>query len=364
MSVTFLESFDNWTTITSAVLAKWQSVFAGFGPFISIVAGAGRNGTAGLQMNTGSSLVNSLGSYLQRGFTTTTRMIIGMGIKVTTFGSESPWLPFSFIDGATNQISLSIDQVGFVRLLRGGKDGTILATSSSPVFNASGVYFYLELDVTFHGTLGAYTLRSNGVQIFTATNQNTSNTGNNQANGLRLGLIGNTAGGLNFTLSTVGVFEDLYVIDPTVGVRNLAFLGDTRVFASFPNADGGTLQFTPSPNQAHYLNVREAEQDGDATYNFDANALDVDLYQHTPTPASTGTVFAVQLCQVSRKDDAAARSTSNYLKSGASVVQGAVDPLSQSYAWYLDIIEVDPATTNPFTKAGIDAAQIGVIVAA
>ncbi len=363
MSVVFLESFDNYTTFNTGQLGKWQTInnngnvlSAGFQPT------GGRNGTQAL-LAQASGAIGAPGGYFQRGFTTTTRLIIGVAIKVTQFDVAGTCYPLQWLDGTTPQVSLAIGPTGLVSLVRGATNsGVTLATSASPVIAATGVYYYLELDVTFNNGAGAFTLRSNGAQVFTAAAQNTAPSGANQVTTLRIGTLNNNPAG--FTNFTTVFFDDIYVIDPTVGALNTSFLGDTRVFGSFPTADGGTLQFTPSPNQAHYLNVREVEQDGDTTYNFDANALDIDLYQHTPTPASTGTVFAVQLCQVSRKDDAAARSTSNYLKSGASVVQGAVVPLSQSYAWYLSIIEVDPATTNPFTKAGIDAAQIGVIVAA
>src|SRR5216683_1335812 len=361
MSVDFLESFDNYTTFTTGQLGKWQTINNN-GNVLGFHPTGGRNGTQSLSAQA-SGAINAPGGYFQRGYATTTREIIGIAVKVSVFDVAGTCYPLQWLDGTTPQVSLAIGPTGLVSLIRGATNsGVILATSASPVIAATGVYYYLELDVTFNNGAGAFTLRSNGVQVFTAAAQNTAPSGANQMTTLRLGTINNNPAG--FTNFTQVDFDDIYTINPNVGARNLAFLGDTRVFASFPNADGGTLQLTPSPNQAHYLNVREVEQDGDATYNFDANALDIDLYQHTPTPASTGTVFAVQLCQVSRKDDAAARSTSNYLKSVASTVQGAVDPLSQSYAWYLDVIEVDPATTNPFTKAGIDAAQIGVIVAA
>lgn len=364
MSVTFLESFDNYLTNATAVLGKWQSIQDTIGA-LAIVPGAGRNGSAALRVNTNGSVALPVIEFLSRSFTATTRMIAGVAIKITQFDVANEWGIFSFMDGLTNQVTLTIDVHGFARLRRGAAyNGTVLATSAAPVVAATGVYYYLELDVTFSTTVGIYTLRSNGVQVFTGSNVNTAQSGNASANGINLGAIGPSAGNFPSPWNTIGFVDDMYVIDPTVGAHNTAFLGDTRVFAGFPIANGDTNNFTPQPNQANYLNVNQVEQDGDTTYNFDSNATDIDLYQHTATPASTGTIFAAQLCQVSRKDDAAARSTANILKSAGSFATGATQALSQSYAWFLDIVEVDPATTNPFTKAAIDLAQIGVKVAA
>lgn len=361
MSITFLESFDNYQTFATAALGKWQTIINSQNTLSMSLTG-GRNATQALQASGVNAVMFSGGNYYQRGITTTTRQIIGIAVKVSQFDTTQQIGFFSWMDGTTAQVTLSVDPFGVLRLKRGTLDGTVLATSASPVIAATGVYYYLELDVTFNGATGAFTLRSNGVQVFTASNQNTSNSGNNQVTGLRMGLM---AGGVTGTQTTyIILYDDMYVIDPTVGAQNTSFLGDTRVFVAFPTSDGSPLNFTASPVGSHYLNVNQVEQDGDTTYNFDATAADIDVYGHTATPANTGTIFGVQLCQVSRKDSAAARSTANYLKSAASNTTGATQALSQSYAWYLDIVELDPATGVAFTKTGFDNTQIGVKVAA
>ncbi len=60
-----------------------------------------------------------------------------------------------------------------------------------------------------------------------------------------------------------------------------------------------------------------------------------------------------------RKDDTGLRSAANTVLSGATAQDGGTNTLSLNYAGYLDVLEVDPATGLAFTKAGIDAMQIG-----
>lgn len=356
MSMLFLDSFDNYQTVSTMVLGKWGNSNLVDG--IVTFPATGRNGSSCFHWVIGG-LAPSSTSFIGRTFASNqVTLIVGFAMRVDAFDAFNEIPFFQFVDVITPQVTVGYLPTGQIIVRSGSQTGAIQAISAGPVLIA-GVWMYLEMSVTFDAAAGAFTMRNNGAQIIALTNINTAPSGTASANTIQMGSYER---GLVVMSSTYSI-DDMYALIPS-GAHNTAFLGDTRVFWSFPTADGGTLNFTPSPNQAHYLNVNQIEQDGDTTYNYDANALDVDLYVHSPTPASTGTVFAVQLCQISRKDDAAARSTANYLKSGASTVAGTTTALSQSYAWYLSIIEVDPATNNPFTKAGIDAAQIGVIVAA
>jgi hypothetical protein len=355
MACQFVDSFDNYLPIATGILGKWQT--AQEPNQIAIAVGQGRNNTNALFFNFG---FGPSGSYVQRVLTaSSTREIVGIAVRIDSFDAFNEWTLMRWYDIVTPQVSLTILPNGQMRV-RSAAQGTLLGTTSVSVISATTVYFFLELDVTFNSTTGSVTLFSNGVQVLNLTNINTAPSGNNSVNTFRLGVLGDDR-----TLANAApqvYYDDLYMFDST-GAYNNAPVGDCRVFCSFPNGAGSSTQFTPNGAAQNYQCVNEQTEDGDTTYVSDATVGQKDLYAHTPTPVNTNQVLAVQLDAVARKDNANARNIATTVLSSATAQDSTAHPVSQQYAWYLDILETDPATAIPFTKAGVDAMQIGVKVA-
>jgi hypothetical protein len=135
--------------------------------------------------------------------------------------------------------------------------------------------------------------------------------------------------------------------------------GEGVVTVLSPNADGTTLQLTPSSGSVHYDRVNEIPPN-DATYN-EATAPDQkDTYGHTALPATATTVRAVAV--VARAVRVGDQITTVYpvIRSGVTDYEGTGRTLGVNHAVFAQFWELDPDTGLPWTVAGLNATEIGV----
>jgi hypothetical protein len=216
-----------------------------------------------------------------------------------------------------------------------------------PTVLAFNTYYYIEVDILIGGA-GAGTFACNlegGVQFALVAVQ-TQFSGAAQFSHVQL--FGTKLGFSTF-------FDDLYV-KTTAG-----YLGPSRVTLKTPTSDGALTQWTPSPVQAHFLNVNNIPPDADTTFNSDATAGDIDLYGFSALGQNPASIFGVQVSLYARKDDAAARSIATMVRSGGANFTGLTQVITTTYLdSYLQVYETDPNTAAAWTVGGLDAAQFGV----
>lgn len=357
MALLFVDSFDNYNSMTIAELGKWQTYVQGTNMVMSIAAGFGRNGGAALKIP----VVTSTDTYLQRVLPggALARVVMGFAVNVTVFEPTVEIPLFQFVDINTGQVCVTLLPNGQMRFRSGTLGGAILSTSTGSVIDATNVYFYLEFDITFNGATGALVLHKNGVNVplSASSGLNTAPSGNNSFNTYR---VGTASGGALFATSTIYI-DDHYYLSTSGGVET-GFLGDSKAVVFFPNGAGSSTQFTPNGAGTNWECVNQTSEDGDTTYVSDATPGDKDLYTLQDSPANTGTIFGIQLCSVWRKDDAGSRTAANTIKSGTTTLDGATIAISETYAWGLDIVEQDPNTSSAWTKTTLDALEAGVKV--
>jgi len=96
---------------------------------------------------------------------------------------------------------------------------------------------------------------SNGSTVLTLSGQNTKAGADNYHNNV----------GLSIAAGFTPLFDDLYVCDST-GSLNHDFLGNVKVVAIFPDANGDVNAWTGSGGSAHYTYVDENPVDDDTAY--------------------------------------------------------------------------------------------------
>ena len=371
MALLFIDSFDNYNAPAIGALGKWQSYINNWSNnaagAITVNPTGGRNSGSALECAVvpGGTLVENPGSYMQGVLgTALNRIVMGFAFNVAVFASSNE-VPFlQFVDGTTGQVCVSFDSGGHIIFRSGTNTGAILSQSTGSVLSATNVYQYLEFDITFNSSTGAIVLHKNGVNVTlsASTGLNTAPSGNNTLNVYRIGVPGTDNFG-GFSTSTCDYFfDDLYIVS-TSGGQNTTFLGDVRAVCLFPSANSA-VQLTPVGAPANWECVNQTSEDGDTTYVFGSVVGNKDLYAKQATPSNTGQIFGIQLCSVARKDDAGSRSCINVIQSGATLGSGATQQVSESYAWYLDIMEQDPNASSAWTKTTIDAATVGAEVGA
>lgn len=342
MALLFCDGFDHY--VTADILKKWNAYPNNA---CTVLTTSGRRGGGCLSINSTSDVIKVIPA--------SGTLIIGQAIW-SPLGTNN-FQVVSFFDGtATNpQLTVSCDTSGRLVVYRGAAgSGTLLATSLSVI--AASSWAYVEVKVVF-GNTGSYEVRVNGTAVLSATGVDTTMTANNTASGIGFGY----AFGNGSLWSALNYKDDLYVCDGTGSVNN-DFLGDCRVDALYPNADGTYAAFTCSTGTSHFALVDEATPN--TTDYVSAGVVgNKDSYAFTDL-ATAATVFGVQVCNAALKDDVGSRSVANLVRSGTTDAISTGVPLSTSLLYYCSIHELDPATGAAWTQAGVNAAQFGTVVAA
>ncbi len=359
MSLLFVDSFDNYSTPQIGELVKWQT-------FVNDSGGAFLIDTVNPRVTGGQDLfcggvAGSNGNYFQQTYAVDkTTYITGFAFRVDSFDPANSMALTSFLDvTTTTQVVVSLTALGFLEFRQSSITGTLLARSTIPAIVQTGVYYFIEMKILFDGAAG--TIKCNitgGGTTTTVVNVSGVNTAPSGTNSMRAQRLGALQSSQILTNQFSWHFDDFYACD-SLGALNNDILGDCRAVCLFPNAPGSSTQFSPIGAATNWQCVNELSENGDTTYVFGSTVGNKDLYNHTPTPATTNQVLGAQLCGVMRKDDTGTRTGANTMLSGATALDGGSNSLTLNYAGYRDIVETDPATGIAFTKAGIDAMQIG-----
>jgi hypothetical protein len=346
MALLFMDGFDHYVTANMGM--KWTSVTANSGTLPAITTNLGRrSGGAAL----------FAGGYAQN-----MKKVLPASVStlITGFAFQASIAPAAnvgvcwWIDGSTTQLTLVVTTDLRLAVYRGASGGTLLGQTSANAI-ATGAYAYIEFKATFHGSAGTAEVRVNGTVVLTLAGVNTIMSGNASANALALGSDITPPGAPSW------YFDDLYVLD-TTGSANNTYLGDARIDALLPNADGTYTAFTPSSGSTHYTLVNESAPDT-TSYVASATVGAKDTYQMQDL-GTTNTIAAVQVSNAAVKDNTAARSISNLVRSGSTDYTGASTALTTTYAYYSTVLETDPATSAAWTQTGVNGMQAGSTVSA
>jgi hypothetical protein len=394
-SLLFVDSFDDYTTPSQ----RWPGIDIGF--FMQ-TSGA-RTGTQCLESG------NNGNDLAPQNFVPRASYIVGFAVKVNNVPiSETRAIILVDGTGPTDQVTLTVDAGGTIRVRRGGSGGTLLGTASSIL--PFGAWHYLEFKCTINSAAGVVQVWLDGVSILSLTGQNTQSTGNANAGVVRIA---------NF--ATHSNFDDLYILDPTIGAYS-GPLGDVKMVCSMPSGNGTTNNYTTTfasfinghtyvvgetfkdsnnnvqrctvggtaagsaptwattggvtttsggatfvvlgsganPGAANWMAVSEIPPDDNSSYVTDATPGDIDRYTFPSIAGSTVKAVAVNIR--GEKDDAGTRTIRAAVKSASTTADSGTDlALSlSSYADFQGVFETDPNTGVPWTVAGVNAAEFGL----
>jgi hypothetical protein len=328
MSLLFIDGCDYYTA--AQLNRKWTTFE--FTPTIV----AGRNGS-GLYFNANNEAVTKTLSASH------STLIAGFAFKTEALGCQF----FSFMDSSSTQTTIQINPTGELEFLR---STSISLGVTSGLGLSINTWYYLELKVTFHDTLGSYEVRLNTTPILSASGVNTQATANPTGNGVKYFT--------NYTPNNM-TFDDIYVCDDS-GSTNNDFLGDCKVEIIRPTGAGNQTDFTPSTG-SNWENVDDAQPDDDSTYNYHApqGLPGTDLFQMGDLTTISGSVFGIQPIISCRKDDAGSANLYSVIRTGGTDYVGSGISLGDSYIFHTDILETNPDTAVAWTVTDINNIEGG-----
>lgn len=360
MSLRFIDSFDHYDS--GAILNKWTRAVASTADY-AISTTSQRTGRACLKV-TGNGVWKTIDN--QQTWT------IGFAYFPTAAASIVVQVRDGLLDQCQDALKLNAD--GTWSVYRGDSLSVLLATSNPTYALHFNQYYYIEWQIKIGGTgTGSTILKQNGQTIISTSSINTQVNTNTFADSI----LFQGPGG-----SVFNYVDDLYICDGQIlstGNPNNTFLGDSRVGVLFPDAPGDATALTPVGTATvgtntfvgtNWRDVNETIPDNDATYVTQSATGSHDLYGFQDVSASV-IVFGAQSNITARKDDEGNRAVVLVSKpsvAGAAPVTEFTSTntffMNQTYIDYLDQFDINPATTNQWTAAEVNASQWGPKVGA
>lgn len=333
MALLFLDSYDHHGG--SALAAKYATN-----------SGGGINGSSGRRSS--QSLVCGSGDYvLTRTLPVSgTTAIVGVGIKYVGGVPGSTSAAIAIRSGATAQVTFAFNSSGYGVVYRGTTAGTLLGTTSA--IGASTSFVFVELSIVIHASAGTVSVRFDGAEVLSLTGQNTAATGSALWDVVQLG---------NGAVQTT--FDDLYILDGSGAAPLNAVLGDCRVDARYPTAEGASSAWTPLSGSDNALMVDETSSDDDTTYNSTATVNATDTHVVQDAAVAGGTIYGVQLCILQKKTDSGTCSIAPVVRHSSTDYPGTATNPTTSYAYALQPYGTNPGTSAAWTEADFNAAEFG-----
>jgi len=353
MAILFMEGFDGYASVSEALNDHRIGVDS---VSTSYSLQTGRDGS-GQCFEVDEDRV-ALIAYLPQA--TTNTVFIQFAFKVDVLPGAGTVGVAAFWDtSGVEQGNLTLQATTGDLVYKRGTDssGTIIGTSSASI--GAGSWHYVECKVKFDNTAGEVVIKVDGVEHLNTTGQDTLNGGTASISSV---LLGETSSGSDTNVDCK--FDDLIIGDtsdssgsPTIGLAN-DLLGDCTIEYLYPDGAGNYTQFTPSAG-VNYQNVDEgATQDGDTTYNSSSTAGHKDTFTCDNLSISSGTIHAVQVTNVSKKESGGGRLIRGMVRSGGVDASGTGRYVPDSYAHRNDIFEVDPSSAA-WTVSAVNSIEVG-----
>jgi hypothetical protein len=315
----------------------------------AVVAGAGRDGGQALHVEGG--------GYIGKG------VAAGSATSIVAFPCRFNHLLVQagivgIWDGVGNrqQVVYVVNADGSISVYRTSGYGNYLTTwstllgTTAPGLITPNTYVHLGFVTTIDPSAGVCQVYVNGTRRLNLTGQNTQNS---SASGAVYSLL---VVGLDFA-GDLDLSSGLYMCDDT-GAHCNAFLGDLVGEVVRPAANGVLAQWTPSSG-TNAACVDDISPDGDAT-RVTADSVDLaDLYTHGPLTQIADGIQCAQIVTIGKKSTSGTRALAHLVRSGGTTYVQADQYLGTDYAAQVTPVELDPATSAPWTISGWDATQIG-----
>lgn len=337
MSLLFMDGFDHYAS--GDVRQKWPTSNSNFA-----VA------TSGSRFNSGQyATYSNSGSQwsIARNIASMDTWIVGLSLYINNLGNQHTFI--RLLDAGSDQVNLRVNTSGTLSVVRGGTNGTVLATSTGTL--AVGTWYFIEFKVKIHNTAGTAEVRVSGTNSgwINASGLNTRNTANSQADSLRLGSENGNGPRI----------DDVYVCDINGSINN-DFLGDCRIETLYPDGDGNSTQFTPSSG-LNYQCVDDSTPNGDTDYVSSSTADNIDTYTLGNLSGTPASILGVQTHLSARKDDGGSRTFQSVLRiSGTNYFGSSTFSAADSYLFYSQIFEQNPAISAAWLGSAINGMEAGV----
>jgi len=348
MALLFIDGFDTQTSVANTLLRYDSDSVAGG---LSISSSHARTSNCALRDTNQAAF--EVKKTLPSSYQT---LIVGINLDSSTNGVQPDDDILNFYDGTNLQLKLRLLGGATSTSLRAiNGQGTTLGTSTASFTQGS---HYIEVIATFHSSTGAVTIYLDGVNVLALTGVRTTGSGGNQATKVSF------ASTRTFGWSG---YDDYYICDSSGAAPwNTVISGGNpnnlpKVGTKTISGTGNLAQWTPLSG-LNYTQVNESDMNSDTSYNSTYTIGASDLYSLTSSGLTTNIIYGVQATSWTKLDSTGSRTASMEWKSGATVYDGSIftENGTSSYTPHMEMKTLDPNTNAQWTRANLDALQIGM----
>ena len=353
MSLELVEGFDQYGLDEDQMLAgNWTELVRAD---LTQNAEEVRTGTTALEFSG-----TVLSAFARRNFEfQDTSKIVCFAMRVTTNlpTSKHRLRICSFHDPDNDiQCALFVMTTGQLRIGLYDDQGDIIdeIQSTTPLVSV-GNFHSIQFECVINDTTGSVEVRiDNDVVVWDAavTGLDTDPTGYGQTGQFILG--GGFALGVGN--SPPWSVDDVFVINDAGSINN-DFVGDKQAFLLLVDGDGATQDWDFTGGATAWESIDEIPADGDTSY-IDADTVnDISLFSLEDVATNLIDIIGVQMTGVVRKLDAGAATLQSSLVSNGSTGAGVDRSITENYAHWNDVIELDPDGSIAWTPAKLNATE-------
>jgi hypothetical protein len=357
MSLRFIDSFDHYSTNDLLGIGNGQkwNITNGVGsgsqnlPNYIISAGTGRFANSFRYVSAGN---GSNYKHFAKVLDNQATWIVGFAFKYSNPPTISQII-MSLADSSSRQVELNLNVNGTLQVTRGGT--AVTGGLSTNILNLN-VWYYIEMLCTISASIS-----SNQWQV-NVNSANWINVASGQSSKFSSNSTANTICLLDEQMNlptTIIDFDDLYICDGQ-GSTNNTFLGDVRVEARLPSANGTNTAWTANGAAAGFSCVDDPIPNGDNNFISSNTTNQISTFTFNNLSTTPLTIFGVQNLNCSRKTDAGGRNIADATVSGGTTSIGSNIALPNSYTYNPRILELDPATSAAWLAAAVNAMEVGV----
>lgn len=354
MAILWAESFDYYGNSPNGgrdamLQGAWAQFQIGSGNALDLSSAQARTGTYSMRIAYSNAAATS-NVYCRRVIGAAQTVVgLAQGLWFSALPGANKEQGFEFRNNANQAIVMvTINSDGAIGLYAG--TGHTLVAVSDPVFTANS-WQHVECKLVTDTVVGEFECRVNGVTVMHVTDQNFGSLGATQ-------IVWGTPIAEQSGSTSITWYIDDIVVWNNDGSETTDFVGQCRVETIFPASDTAQADWTKVGDSDGFDCIDNVPPDGDTTYIQAADIGDISEFGLASLPPETAKIVAVYVPTLGKIDGAGVGAIKTGMKSGSDLVQSGEITLTTAYTYWGAVFETDPATDEPWTKAGLEAALL------
>lgn len=353
MAIIWLEGFDHYGTTPNggrdAMLA---------GPWVEFGVNAVPTVSTAQSRTSGASLLIPASNTNQASMNFARRLLgsslseygFGTAIYLASLPAVNSILGFGFNTAANaRNITFCFQSDGSIQVFKGSAaTGTLIGTSGQVL--TAQAWNHIEVYVNHSATVGAVEVRVNGVTVINVTGVDTNSAPSASVR------VGNQSTGVNSNTTPALYFDDMTCWD-TTGPRNNTFLGPQKVVLNLLNADTEVADWSVVGAASGVAAISEVPPNGDTSYISADMPGATSEFTVSPLDDNVVSVTAIYLPAMMRQSQPGVTWVQQGMVTDGEFAAGQDRPITEAYTYWGDVVEVNPATGTPYTRAQYNSSR-------